>query len=282
MVTGGLAAIAIAATGGWAAGAIPAAPAIGIAAGAGVAVGVALGVSAMSPSLQAFGPAICRARSGRDEVALTFDDGPDPDSTVALCEALEAVGARATFFLLADRVARRPDLAQRIARGGHEIALHGPTHDASLTFADPAASAERLREAASALAAHSGSPIRWFRPPFGATSPRLVEAVRRSGLTTVWCSVRPFDAGGVIAEDIIRVYIGEARSGDIVLLHEGAGPALRVLPRALAKLAARGMRLVTISELLADPEAPPSPPPPLPPTPLPPTPPPPSLPPEAP
>lgn len=236
----------------WAAGGVPAP--VALAAGGAAAAGtlVTLGVASMSPSLGAFGPAICRAPVGHDrpEVALTFDDGPDAVSTERLCDALDAVGARATFFLLADRAAARPDLVARVARS-HEVALHGASHDPWLTVLDPGEGSARLAAARDALAAAAGRPVRWFRPPFGATSPRLCESVRRAGLTTVWCSVRPHDAGPFTGDKGLVARIRAARQGDIVLMHEGDRSAARVLPTILAELGERGLRAVTVGELLA-------------------------------
>jgi peptidoglycan-N-acetylglucosamine deacetylase len=246
-LTGSLAAVAVAATGGWALGLASSGAALAAGATAGAAALGSLAAASMAPSLQAFGPAVCRGVAG-PRVALTFDDGPDPASTARLCDALEAAGARATFFLLADRAAAHPALVRRIA-AAHEIALHGPTHDAWLTVQRPEVGEARLRAAAALLAEIGGQPIRWFRPPFGATSPRLAEAVRRAGLQTVWCSVRPYDAG-LAGPARVLARVRRAGPGDIVLLHEGRRPALDILPAALADLAARSLRAVTVGELL--------------------------------
>ncbi|MEZ4239215.1 MAG: polysaccharide deacetylase family protein [Myxococcota bacterium] len=204
-----------------------------------------LGIASMAPSLQAFGPAVCRAAHPTG-AALTFDDGPVPGATEALCEALGS--ARGTFFLLADRAAaRRPGPPPRRRRPRARPAR--PRHDASLTVQAPARGAARLRDAAAQLEDLGGQPIRWYRPPFGATSPRLAEAVRLAGLTTVWCSVRPFD-GGLAPRWWVRGRLRRVGPGDIVLLHEGLRAAALV-PEAVAGLRARGLRAVTVGEVLA-------------------------------
>jgi peptidoglycan/xylan/chitin deacetylase (PgdA/CDA1 family) len=220
------------------------------AAGGAIAVLVAaVGIGSMQPGLGFFGDAIVRASSGKPRVSLTFDDGPDPESTVRIASALDEVGARATFFVLVDRAEQHPDLLRRLAEH-HEIGLHGLHHDASLTWRDPEAGAAELRDAARRLEVLVGRPMKWYRPPFGAVSPRLVEAVRRAGLTMVWCSVRTRDGLVASADDVL----GRCRAavaGDIVLLHEGQRPARDVLPRILAELSARGLSSVTVGELLS-------------------------------
>ncbi len=209
-----------------------------------------LTVAAARPELQMFGPAILRSEQGRPEVALTFDDGPDPASTHQLLDQLDAHGARATFFLLADRARRWPDLVQRIV-DRHEIGVHGASHHPWLTIRSPNRGAAELRGAARLLTELSGQPVRWFRPPFGVTSPRLHLAVPRAGLQTVWGSLRPRD-GGPLSPQVLRQRCAAAVAGDILILHEGPRAARDALPDILDDLDARGLRSTTVGQLLAD------------------------------
>jgi peptidoglycan/xylan/chitin deacetylase (PgdA/CDA1 family) len=209
-----------------------------------------LGLVAASawPHLEVYAPAITRgpARGGR--VALSFDDGPHPASTPALLEALEAAGARATFFVLVDRAERHPELLRAMAER-HEIALHGPRHDSSLVFAAPAAGAQTLLEATARLEALCGQRPRWYRPPFGVTSPRLGAALARTPLRLVWCSLRTLD-GVRSTPSTLRRACAVALAGDIVLMHEGPRPARQALPDILADLRGRGLEAVAVGDLL--------------------------------
>lgn len=228
-------------------GALGAGPFALVAVGALAAIGGHVAWASADPALQAFGPARCAARTGRAEVALTFDDGPDPVSTPALLDALAAAGARATFFLLVDQAERYPELTRALARE-HEIGLHGLSHHPWLTLWDPGRGAAELSLARDRLAALIGRPVVRFRPPFGAVSPRLTEAVRRAGLELVWCSVRTRDGGRLTAEQV-RQRCARARAGDIVLLHEGRRPTVDAIPGVLDDLRARGLRAVDVETL---------------------------------
>ena len=243
--------VAIAAAGGSAAVAGVVGPAVSawVAAGAGIALVAAVIAGSASPGLQLYGPAEIRGAGVRPEVALTFDDGPDPRSTAAIVDALHAGGARATFFLLVDRAEANPELARRIA-AGHEVALHGVAHDPWLTVRAPADGERELRDGMRRLEAVTGVAPRRFRPPFGAVSPRLVDAVARAGLALCWASVRTWDGGRAGPEQILA-RCARARAGDIVMLHEGDRPTRELVPRILADLRARGLRSVTVAELLA-------------------------------
>lgn len=201
------------------------------------------------PGLRLFGPAITAADTGRSEVALTFDDGPHPESTPALLDALGRAGARATFFVLVDAAERHPELLRALA-ASHEIGLHGLAHTPWLTLRSPAAGAAELREACARLEAITGAPVRWYRPPFGAISPRMTASVARAGLTLVWCSVRTRD-GGRLSEEAVRTRCASAGPGDVVLLHEGRDATTRALPGILEDLGRRGLTAVTVGELCA-------------------------------
>ena len=204
-----------------------------------------VGLASARPDLNWFGDAVCRARHpGR--LALTIDDGPDPRSTPEILAALNAASAHATFFLLLDRARRHPDLARAIVAEGHEVALHGPAHDARFTILSPAAGAAQLREAADALASLTGGPIRWFRPPFGAVSPRVYASAKAASLPIAWCSVRTGD-GGFASPRRILARCRAAVGTDIVLVHDGPGYARTLLPEILADWDARGIETSTLT-----------------------------------
>ncbi len=208
-----------------------------------------IGFASSHPGWGLFGPAVVRGAGG-DRVSLTFDDGPHPDSTPALLQALRDAEMRATFFVLVDRCEQWPELLSAIA-AEHEVGLHGLRHHPWIALWPPERGAEELREARRRLAELCGEEIALYRPPFGITSPRMVEAVKAVGLRTIWCSMRPLD--GISGEpDRLLHLCKEARGGDIVLLHEGPNrPAAGVLADVLADFRQRGLRSVTVGELLA-------------------------------
>lgn len=194
----------------------------------------------------AFGPALQRVEApGR--VALTFDDGPDPESTPALLEALRQAEMRATFFLLVDRAEEHPELARAIA-AEHEVGLHGLEHSIKTSLMPPSWGARRLREGAERLGAVLDQEVGLYRPPFGITTPRLPLAVELAGLRTIWCSLRTYDGSGVAGDKLVEVCRG-AVAGDIVLLHEGRPGTTQVVPRILTELRERGLVSVTVGEL---------------------------------
>ncbi|MSP54658.1 MAG: polysaccharide deacetylase family protein [Myxococcales bacterium] len=222
------------------------ATALGGVALAGVVGAVALGSA--RPDLCWFGEAVCRAKHpGR--LALTIDDGPDPVSTPPILEALAKANAHATFFLLGDRAERHAALARALADAGHEVALHGPAHDARFTVLPPARGAVQLLAAADRLSQLTGAPVRWFRPPFGAVSPRVYASASAAGLPIAWCSVRTGD-GGFASPRSILARCAKAVGTDIVLLHDGPGYARSLLPEILEDWDRRGITASTLTSAM--------------------------------
>ena len=104
-------------------------------------------------------------------LALTFDDGPDPVSTVPFLDALDGLGWRATFFMLGEMAAAHPDVAQEVARRGHEVAVHGYAHSSHIHHG-PMWATRDVIAARDTIAELTGTQPRWIRPPYGAFRPR--------------------------------------------------------------------------------------------------------------
>jgi peptidoglycan/xylan/chitin deacetylase (PgdA/CDA1 family) len=197
-------------------------------------------------------------------VALTFDDGPDPEVTPAVLDALAAGGATATFFVLVDRAVHHPDLVRRAASEGHEIALHGADHR-RLTTLDAAEVRDSIRRARAELELLAGTGVRWFRPPFGSQSVRSYAAARRAGLVPVVWTAEGEDWVDQPAATVADRLVARLRPGGVALLHDGlAGdPRERAAPdplhdvrgeivtQVLDRLAVRGWRGTTVGQLVA-------------------------------
>ncbi|MFD3628979.1 polysaccharide deacetylase family protein [Streptomyces sp. DSM 116494] len=153
-------------------------------------------------------------------VALTFDDGPDPESTPRFLDALEVLGVRATFFVLGDSVVRHPSVVRETARRGHELAVHGWSHDRPW-LPGPAEDARALLRAAGAVRELTGRAPRWYRPPYGILTSGRWAAARTAGLRPVlWTTWgRDWTADATPASVRSAVAAG-LRGGGTVLLHD--------------------------------------------------------------
>jgi peptidoglycan/xylan/chitin deacetylase (PgdA/CDA1 family) len=199
------------------------------------------------------------AKAPSEQVALTFDDGPDAEVTPRLLDLLRDRGVRATFFVLTDKAAERPDLVRRIADEGHEIGLHFDRHD-RLTGMPLAEARARLRAARARLEDLAG-PVRFFRPPFGSQSLATYLMARSEGLEVVSWGPYAEDWAEQAAEMAAGKVLGPVKGGDIVLMHDGLekpeGEALPTFDRVkmvemiLDGLSQRSLATATVGGLLA-------------------------------
>jgi uncharacterized protein (TIRG00374 family) len=162
-----------------------------------------------------------RGDPGSRTVALTFDDGPGPDTPGALA-ALDRAGARATFFVLGAKALERPELVREIAARGHAVGLHGFSHR-KLHLAGPATIASELDRGREAVRACGVEPVPFFRAPHGLKGPLLGRALRRRGLRLVAWTRGVWDTERPGPPTIVRRATRGLRSGEIVLLHDGCG-----------------------------------------------------------
>ena len=220
-----------------------------------MAAAACLGAAHALPALAKPVPAVrallgIDAHTGSGEgVALTFDDGPHPEGTVAMLETLREHGARATFFLVGEQVARAPALAAEVAAAGHGIALHCDRHR-NLLRLTPRQVSHDLDRATDRIASATGVVPELHRAPYGVYSGAGLWAVRRRGLRpllwTHWG--RDWSKRGTarsIADEVTR----DLLPGSVLLLHDGDAYASEgswrntaaALPEVLDRIAAAGL-----------------------------------------
>jgi peptidoglycan/xylan/chitin deacetylase (PgdA/CDA1 family) len=189
-----------------------------------------------------------RFATTRREVWLTIDDGPDPEDTPRILDLLAAHGARATFFVIGERVAAHPELVRAMAAAGHEVADHTHTHPLRTFWrASPARVGRELDESVAALLAAGVKPAR-FRPPAGLKSIWLGRALAARKLTCVGWSARGLERWSREPEPVAARVMRGVTPGAILLLHEGprVPAAIRVhaVRRVLERLRDQGYRCV--------------------------------------
>ncbi|MBE2204198.1 MAG: glycosyltransferase [Chthoniobacterales bacterium] len=192
-------------------------------------------------------------------VALTFDDGPDPDWTPAILDILKAHHISATFFVVGSEAERYPELVQRIVAEGHEIGNHTFTHSNLAEAPAPLVKLE-LNATQRLIESLTGRSTTLFRPPYNANSrPKNpgellpIEIAQSLGYMTVLENVDPRDWQRPSKETLVDLVKTELPHGNILLLHDGGGDrssTVEALPGILAYLKERGDRVVPLHELL--------------------------------
>lgn len=198
--------------------------------------------------------------AARGEVALTFDDGPDPLVTPQVLAQLDAAGARATFFCVGDQLRRHPDLARDIVRRGHHIENHTDTHPNLFAAMGWRRMAQQVAGGQAAVEAVTGRAPRFFRAVAGLRNPWLDPILARQGLRLAAWTRRGYDTRTGEAEAVYQRLTRGLAAGDVLLMHDGHAArtpsgqpvVLAVLPRVLAALQAQGLRCVPLADAVPE------------------------------
>jgi peptidoglycan/xylan/chitin deacetylase (PgdA/CDA1 family) len=181
-------------------------------------------------------------------VALTIDDGPDPVSTRQILDVLARHDARATFFLIAERVPGN-EVVEAIVDAGHEVGNHLTRDEPSIDL-EPEAFERELLEAHRVLSGFAAP--RWFRPGSGWHDDAMLEILERHAYRCALGSAYPLDAQVPSTWFATRVVLWRAEPGAIIILHDRGARGERTvqtLERLLPELGRRGYRVVSLSEL---------------------------------
>ncbi len=202
-------------------------------------------------------PTLVRGRTDRPRVALTFDDGPDPEVTPAVLDLLAKYHARATFFVIGRYLDKHRALGERMHREGHEIGNHSWHHSPFQNFypaSGHGVEIDRCSQLIQAVTQSKREPL--YRPPVGLKSPGMSRAAHKRKLEVVAWSIHSRDTMARDPHAVANGVVNRARPGDIVLLHDGHDREnhhrpliLEALPLLLEGLRQRGLESVTVSEL---------------------------------
>lgn len=207
-------------------------------------------------------PILFAARIGGDRklprVALTFDDGPHPKFTSNVLDLLKRHGARATFFLVGEKVIKERETAARIVREGHDVGNHSMSHPHLLGLKRKGAQMREIKECNEAiLKATDVSPV-WYRPPMGYKTPSTFWAAKSLGLTVVGWKIKGWDTVHRDPKKIASSILRRVKRGSIILLHDSSSlkgkstdrsPTVDALPIILSGLKEMGLTPVTLTEL---------------------------------
>jgi len=201
--------------------------------------------------------------------ALTFDDGPDPELTPRILEVLAEHGVRATFNVMGWNALRHPDLVRAVVAAGHELGNHTWTHQ-DLAFQSAAQARRQLERGREAIERTAGVRPRFFRPPRGNLTGSAIQSAAELGYDVLLWSVARGGAGVGTSASVADHLARTVAPGDVVALHDGIGRGtfhpggsaahelrarrlveVQALPAAVERLLGRGLRLVTVSALLA-------------------------------
>lgn len=181
-------------------------------------------------------------------IAITFDDGPNSQTTEELLDGLKERGVKATFFLIGKSIEGNEELIRRMSEEGHLIGNHTYSH-IKLDASNMSAAIKEITDTNEIITSITGEEVKYIRPPYGVYTDALLNNVN---MTPVLWSVDPDDWATENASKIVNSVVKNAKNGDIILLHDIYASSVTAALEIIDRLQAKGFIFVTVDQLLLD------------------------------
>lgn len=187
--------------------------------------------------------------AGKNQVAFTFDDGPQ-ENTPKILEVLAKHQVKGSFFLIGENCEKKAELVKRLHDEGHTIGNHSYSHVNKLGWSSTVKLKREIEAANQVIQKITGKPVQYFRPPFGVTNPNVAKAVLETGMKSVGWDIRTYDTVVKDADKIVK----KAKSaidgnGNIILMHDSCEHSVDALDQLISYCKEKGMDIVTIDQI---------------------------------
>lgn len=183
-------------------------------------------------------------------VSITFDDGPEPSFTPIMLDLLKKYEAKATFFCIANKVEKHPDIVRRIIAEGHTVGNHTYSHSRSFGFYGVTEVEQELQKAKDTIKEISGLTMNMYRPAFGVTNPSIEKVVKKLKVVSIGWNVRSLDTTPRTENMVLKRITSKVKKGDVILLHDTSDKSVAVLERLLVFLQQKNLQSVPVDQLL--------------------------------
>lgn len=194
--------------------------------------------------------AICKGDKSKNHIALTFDDGPHPETTLAILAVLKQHQVKATFFCIGQQVEQYKPIAQQIVAEGHLVGNHSWAHGFWFDLQSGHNMQVELNKTNHLLQQVTGRMPRYFRPPYGATTPWLAKAIKDTQMIPIGWSLRSMDTAIKNPNRLLKRITQRVNAGDIVLFHDTQTGTVSVLGSFIKHCKQNGIEIVPLNELI--------------------------------
>lgn len=185
----------------------------------------------------------------KKQVAITFDDGPNPNFTQEILKLLQTYNAKATFFCIGKQVEKHPELIKSIIEQGHTIGNHSYTHSKFFDFYGKQRVIEEIHKTDAVVLAITGKKTTLFRPPYGVTNPAIAKAIKQTNHKVIGWNIRSLDTVKTNEDAILKRITKSIKPGSVILLHDTQAITVSVLEQLLLFLQINGYQSITIDAL---------------------------------
>lgn len=193
---------------------------------------------------------ICKGDSSANAISLSFDDGPCSGQTEKILEILKKNNVKATFFCIGNNVQNNPGLIKIIINEGHIVGNHSFSHGFWFDLLSKSKMKEEIIKTNKLISDITGNKMKFFRPPYGVTTPVLARAVKETNMLAVGWSVRTFDTAAKGDIKKIEKKLNKVKSGDIILFHDRVQCLPQVLEDFIVKMKSESINIIPLNELI--------------------------------
>lgn len=197
--------------------------------------------------------AICNGNSKLSQVALTFDDGPAGDRTGRILDILKENQIEAAFFCIGKNIDADPASVNRIINEKHLIGNHSKSHHFFFDLFPKKRIISEIQSTNLSIHKITGLNTKYFRPPYGVTTPVVAAAIKKTGMTTIGWSFRSYDTLINDEHKLISKVASEVKAGDILLFHDSIDVTVKALPQIITAIQQKGMEIVRLDKLINQP-----------------------------
>ncbi len=194
---------------------------------------------------------VCKAKTDKKEIAISFDDGPAKNYTPEILQALDSENIKATFFCIGNRIAGNENILRQIKEAGHIIGNHSFSHHFWFDMYSAQKMQDDLKKMDTAMEAVTGLKPKLFRPPYGVTNPNVKKAISNGGYTPVGWSVRSMDTVIKDGNKLLNKINSAIKPGAVFLFHDTSKTTVEILPKFIQEVKKRGYHIVPLDKLLA-------------------------------
>jgi peptidoglycan/xylan/chitin deacetylase (PgdA/CDA1 family) len=192
--------------------------------------------------------AVCRLDTKEKQLALTFDDGPDPDITPQILDILSNYQIQAVFFCIGQQIPGNEALLKQMATEGHLIGNHTYSHASFFPLFSINKMKKAILECEKQIESATGQKaIQLFRPPFGVTNPNIGKAIKSLNYKTIGWSLRSLDTMHKNPQTVIRRVTKKLQTGDIVLFHDNLKNSPEIVEAVIQYALQKGYRFVQVN-----------------------------------
>lgn len=189
-------------------------------------------------------------RGKKEGIALTFDDGPDPETTPIILNLLREQNIKASFFVIGKKAEKYPEIITNIEKDGHIIGNHSYAHDPLMGFFNLNKLTSDIEKCSKIVKQLTGKTPLFFRPPFGVTNPKYAAALKKSGLMSIGWSGRSFDTISKNKNNLLIRVKKYLDPGTILLFHDDQKITVETLPEIIQYCKEKGIKIVPLQDLI--------------------------------